>query len=141
CHAKGREGRASRPLLRKERVVHHIGAGVTTLDVVNTQLFEQCRDADLVLERELDSGGLCTITQRGVEEIQAFLGHHFVLGCGVHAAVSWSGCWWLVLRISASWLSSSACSVVPRFSMVSRWSSEGCFPSMPICQRRLIRCG
>src|SRR6185312_4190446 len=79
-HAKGREGRLLRPRLGEEGVVDDIGPGVAALDVVDADLFEQAGYADLVLERELDAGGLRAVSQRGVEQVEAVLAHWAVLG-------------------------------------------------------------
>ena len=61
--------------LGEELGVGRIGAGIAALDIVDAELVEHAGDRQLVGEREVDAIGLRAVAQRGVEQIEAFLGH------------------------------------------------------------------
>ena len=53
--------------------VRDVGAGIAALDVVDPQLVQRPGDQPLVLEREVDAGGLRAVAQRRVEQIEPLL--------------------------------------------------------------------
>src|SRR6202008_4204319 len=59
----------------KEFGVERIGAGIATLDIVDTEFIQQLRDDMLVGQGEVDTVGLRAVAQRGVEQIEALAAH------------------------------------------------------------------
>jgi hypothetical protein len=55
--------------------VGDVGAGIAALDVVEAQFVQRLDDQPLVLEREIDAGGLRAVAQGGVEQVKPLAGH------------------------------------------------------------------
>ena len=58
--------------LAEELGVRRVRAGVAALDVVEAELVEHVGDGRLVLDGEVDAGGLRAVAEGGVEEVEAF---------------------------------------------------------------------
>ena len=74
-HAEGAEAGAGCGLALEEFGVERIGARIAALDIVDAEPVEHGGDVALVVEREVDAGGQRAVAHRGVEQIEAFLGH------------------------------------------------------------------
>ena len=75
-HAEGGEGGVEfAQLLREQFGIGRIGARIAALDIIDAELVEHAGNRQLVGQREVDAIGLRAVAQRGVEQIEAFLGH------------------------------------------------------------------
>jgi hypothetical protein len=74
-HAEGCKARALHGLAGEEFGIERICAGIAALDIIDAEIVEQARNVALVLEREIDAGGLRAVAQRRVEQIEAFACH------------------------------------------------------------------
>ena len=76
-HGEGRElDRANIALLSKQLGVGRIGAWIARLDIIESERVELLGDQQLVLEREIDAGGLRAIAKRRVVKRESFAGHY-----------------------------------------------------------------
>ena len=55
--------------------VGRIGARIAALDIIDAEIVEHAGDRQLVGQREIDAIGLRAVAQRGVEQIETFVGH------------------------------------------------------------------
>ena len=60
--------------------IGRIGARIAAFDIIDAEFVEHAGDRQLVGEREIDAIGLRAVAQRGVEQIEALLGHRFTKG-------------------------------------------------------------
>src|SRR5262245_38792856 len=75
-HAEGGEGGVAQARIGAEELrVRDIGAWISPLNVIDTQLIERPGDQPLVLEREVNARRLRAIAQRRIEEIEPLAGH------------------------------------------------------------------
>ena len=74
-HAEGAEAGVSRGFAFEEFGVERVRARIAALDIVDSEPVEHGGDAALVVEREVDAGGERAVAHRGVEQVEAFLGH------------------------------------------------------------------
>ena len=74
-HAESGEATAHRAALGEETGVDRIGAGITSLDIIDAKFVEHARNGELVGQREVDAIGLRAITQRGIEQIKPLARH------------------------------------------------------------------
>jgi hypothetical protein len=74
-HAERGDARTQRPPLREKAGIGRIGAGITGLDVIDTEFVEQAGNGKLIGKRKVDAVRLRAVAQGRVEQIKPFARH------------------------------------------------------------------
>jgi hypothetical protein len=63
--------------LAKNALSVGLAPGIAALDIIEAETIKQPRNRDLVLDRKINARRLLAVSERGVEQVDAFKGHDY----------------------------------------------------------------